>query len=171
MQKVKTFHKKHPVASTLIAVGLVGVLIGGGYGGFRYWQYTMSPEGIFQKEAKQYESDWNAMMKNAGEQINLPKDEVPVLATVTDKSALDKQKFFANAQEGDKIIMYKKHKIAYLYRPSVGKVITKATLNLVAPTAIPFESASVAGTSSSELEKGPVIEASKEGTLDKLIPQ
>lgn len=173
MQKIKTFHKNHPVASTLIAVGIVAGVLVGSYGGFRYWQYFHSPEAVFQREAKTYEEDWNEMMGNAKKQLALPKDEVPTVATVSDKQSLDTQPFFKKAENGDKILLYKKSKEVYLYRPSLKKIISKSKLNYLEPTSIPFESSAVAGTTSASTE--PDIEiasaAAEQDALNKLIPQ
>src|SRR5258708_491458 len=62
--------------------------------------------------------------------IELPQGETPTLATVSDKSKLSSEAFFANAENGDKVLLYPKAKKAFLYRPSENKIIEVATLNL-----------------------------------------
>jgi hypothetical protein len=63
--------------------------------------------------------------------FDLPKGEMPTIATVSDKTKLEKQSFFARAENGDKVIIYTKAKKAILYRPSINKLIEVAPLTLV----------------------------------------
>lgn len=93
-------------------------------------------------EAKQklagYESDPSIRAKEearqvvdrVGQLIILPADESPTVATVTDLEALKDQAFFANAQIGDKVLIYANAGKAILYRPSENKVIEKAPMHL-----------------------------------------
>lgn len=60
--------------------------------------------------------------------IELPRDEVPVLATVEDVEKLRGQDFFKEAQNGDKILMYRSNGRAFLYRPSTDEVLVQAPL-------------------------------------------
>lgn len=55
--------------------------------------------------------------------IDLPGEEVPTIATVTDLSKLSSQVFYKKAQIGDKVLIYTENKMAYLYRPSEKKII------------------------------------------------
>lgn len=58
-----------------------------------------------------------------GKFMDLPTNETPTMATVTDKTKLQDQSFFKNAENGDKVIAYVNAKKAILYRPSTKKVI------------------------------------------------
>ncbi len=60
----------------------------------------------------------------------LPSGETPTVATVSDVSKLKEQTFFADAQNGDKAIIYTQAKKAVLYRPSTGKIINIAPINI-----------------------------------------
>ncbi len=60
----------------------------------------------------------------------LPANEEPTLATVTDLSKLKDQPFFANAQEGDKVLIYPRSPKAILYSPSKDKIIEVSSVNL-----------------------------------------
>jgi hypothetical protein len=61
--------------------------------------------------------------------IVLPKDEEPTVATVSDVEKLRDQAFFANAKNGDKVLIYVKAEKAILYDP-VNKIIVEvAPLN------------------------------------------
>lgn len=54
--------------------------------------------------------------------IVLP-NELPSIATVTDKEKLTEQPFFQMAENGDKVIIYSQNKRAYLFRPREQKII------------------------------------------------
>ena len=101
------------------------------YGASLGYQYYLS-----QNPAAFYARKVETLTQAVSKSLTLPKDETPVTATVTDTNILPKEKFFSYAQDGDKILLYKKHKIAILYRPSTDKVITEAVLDFknVTPT-------------------------------------
>jgi len=88
-----------------------------------YQKVKKNPDLVSQEEIKSVIGDINRFME-------LPKDEQPTLATITDKEKLKDQDFFKNAQNGDKVLIYTKAKKAILYRPSTGKVIEFAPLIL-----------------------------------------
>ena len=55
--------------------------------------------------------------------IELPQNELPSFATVTDPSLLSGDVFFENAAIGDVLVVYTQARKVYLYRPSIKKVI------------------------------------------------
>lgn len=71
-----------------------------------------------------------ALIVKVGQLTDLPKDETPTIATVSDVSKLKDQAFFASAQNGDKVLIYSQAKQAILYRPSTNKVIQISNVNL-----------------------------------------
>lgn len=79
-----------------------------------------------------------------GKQVSLPTDEEPDSATVIDRNKLQNQEFFKNAQNGDKILMYKRNQKAFLYRQSTDEIIAMATLV--------FQDTAGAATSSASFE-------------------
>jgi hypothetical protein len=82
------------------------------------------------------------LIKRVGALMQLPSDETPTIANVTDASkAKEQSAFFNNAQNGDKVLMYVKAGEAILYRPSTNKII------LVAP--LTFTNNNQSGTTSS----------------------
>lgn len=70
------------------------------------------------------------LVADVGQLVQLPSDETPTIATVTDVSKLKDQPFFANAQNSDKVLIYAQAGKAYLYRPSANKIINIAPVNL-----------------------------------------
>ncbi len=64
-----------------------------------------------------------ATVADLGKIMVLPENEVPSIATVVDPSKLAEQIFFAQAAEGDKLVLYPEAKKAILYRPSTNMVV------------------------------------------------
>ena len=61
--------------------------------------------------------------------VELPANESPTIADVTDVvKARAQDKFYADAQNGDKVLFYTKAGKAILYRPTTNKVITIAPI-------------------------------------------
>lgn len=104
----------------LIALGAIGA---SGYFYYKNQQLMKDPTKLGQKELDE-------TLKSVEKLILLPQGEQPTLATVTDKSKLQGQTFFANAETGDKVLIYTGAKKAYLYRPSAKKLIEVAPLNI-----------------------------------------
>lgn len=63
------------------------------------------------------------LLNKIGQSIELPQNESPTIATVTDITKLEGQAFFKNAKNGDKVIIFMNAKKAILYRPSTEKII------------------------------------------------
>lgn len=62
------------------------------------------------------------LIRTIGKLIELPADEEPVVGTVQDAATLAKdQQFFANAKNGDRVLIYKNK--AVIYRPEINKLI------------------------------------------------
>jgi hypothetical protein len=81
-----------------------------------------------QPEVEAKKEQMQTVVQSVQKYIGLPQNEEPMMATVTDKNNLQEQDFFKQAQNGDKILLYRKAKKAFLYRPSTDKVIAEAPL-------------------------------------------
>ncbi|MDP1846070.1 MAG: hypothetical protein Q8L09_05050 [Candidatus Moranbacteria bacterium] len=91
------------------------------YSLFIYGNNQSDPNAAIEKEIK-------SLTASIGKFMELPVGEQPNLATVTDQAKLKGQNFFANAQNGDKLLVYPKAKKAILFRPSTGKIIEATNL-------------------------------------------
>lgn len=60
----------------------------------------------------------------------LPAGETPTVATVSDPAALKDQAFFAQAQKGDKVLIYTNSKKAILYSVTLNRILDVAPLNI-----------------------------------------
>lgn len=81
-----------------------------------------NPQAIVQQQTQ-------ALIAKVGALMTLPTGEEPTVAEVSDAAAAKKQSaFFANAENGDKVLMYAKSGTAILYRPSTNKIVLVAPL-------------------------------------------
>ena len=71
------------------------------------------------------------LIQKVGNLILLPANETPQIATVSDKTKLPNESFFAQAQNGDKVLIFNIAQEAILYRPSINKIISVAPINVV----------------------------------------
>jgi hypothetical protein len=103
-----------------------------------------NPQTIIQKQT-------DDLIQKVSKLIQLPTGETPTIANVSDAAQAKKQSaFFANAKNGDKVLMYVKAGEAILYRPSTNKIVLVAPLtftNNASPT-----STNPAGTTSSTVK-------------------
>ncbi|HLL61090.1 MAG TPA: LytR C-terminal domain-containing protein, partial [Candidatus Nitrosocosmicus sp.] len=81
------------------------------------------------------EKEVTGLIKKVNRLMQLPDKEKPTVATVSDIQKLKNQAFFANAKNGDKVLIYTQAKKAILYRPSINKIIEVAPINLGDQTA------------------------------------
>lgn len=100
----------------LSAIGLV----------YLYTKYNELSQDPTQANREQIER----VVEKANKLIDLPADELPTLATITDLEQLAEQPFFANAQVGDQVLLYTTAGKAYLYSPSRNIIVEVASLNL-----------------------------------------
>ncbi len=103
-------------------LGIFAVLIAfvsfvfGVYYFYKYQELRKNPNIEAQREAKK-------LAEKVSELMELPEDEIPTVAVVTDVEKLKGQPFFAKAKNEDRLLLYVKSQIAILYRPSTNKII------------------------------------------------
>lgn len=76
------------------------------------------------------ESNSQDILVNVENITEVPQNEEPTVATITDINKLKSQSFFSKAKNGDKLIIYKNSNRAILYRPSNNKIIEATTVAL-----------------------------------------
>lgn len=70
------------------------------------------------------------IVASVGRLMVLPMDEEPTVATVASPEQLKDQPFFAQAKQGDKVLIYTKARRAILYDPVAHKIIDIAPLSI-----------------------------------------
>lgn len=113
---------------SFVLVVLVVLGVGGSY--YFYQKYSaikVNPNLEVKKEV-------DALISIVGELIELPKGEVPTVATILDKEKLKGQLFFAAGENGDKLLAYNVAMKAILYRPSTNKIINVAPIAINQPS-------------------------------------
>jgi hypothetical protein len=91
--------------------------------GYFYYQYRNTAP---VKDADEI----TTLTKTIGAFMELPGDETPTLATVTDKDKLADQPFFRKSENGDKVLIYTNTGRAILYRPSTKKIVDVTVVNV-----------------------------------------
>lgn len=125
--------KNKKIRRLYIGIALLFVLLVGG-GVFGYLQYrdlkNENAKLSNPQESAKVESE--RIKQQVASLIDTPKDEEPTIASVSDAAKAKEQSpaFFANAQNGDRLLIYSKAKKAILYRPSTNKIIEVSALNI-----------------------------------------
>lgn len=108
--------------AVIVLMGAVGVL------GYKYVKtqkalqtISTDPSTVQKAAAAQVKS----LVAEVGKLIQLP-NETPTVATITDVNKLKDQPFFANAKNGDKVLIYTGAKKAILFREAENKIIDVA---------------------------------------------
>ncbi len=112
------------------------ILIGGGYYYSKGQKLSQNKNATAQKNVPQ---ELDKVVAEVGKLIDLPTNETPTLATVTDISKLKGQPFFQKAKDGDKVLIYANNKKAILYDPVLKKVMDIAAINTSTPAAQPAQ--------------------------------
>lgn len=119
------------VAAVLLAVGLVA----GGFYGYQQFQNSKKPaparKVVAAAPSKAPQQKVLGIVDSVRQKVSdLPTDETPTVATVTNLAKLQGQAFFAKAKKGDKVLIYSTAKKAYLYRPGTNEIIQQSEVEV-----------------------------------------
>ncbi|HCU70706.1 MAG TPA: hypothetical protein DIC35_03040 [Candidatus Moranbacteria bacterium] len=118
----KKANRDHLIVAFLVFVIMSTIGATAFYFYVQYRKPGMVPN-VSLSSVEQAKKDADETKRIVGEAIELPDDEEPILATVTDVKKVKNQKFFAKAQNGDRVLIYTINKKAILFRPSTNKII------------------------------------------------
>lgn len=107
---------------SFISLGVIVLLLLASLPAYYFYNQYKTAESLSNPTASAAEQV-KALTAEVGKIILLPTGEAPTIATVSDKTKLAGQSFFAHAQNGDKVLIYSNAKRAILYRPSEKKII------------------------------------------------
>lgn len=107
---------------------LIVILVLAGVGVYYFLQYQKT-QSLLKDPSKAAVVETQALIDKVGKLVLLPSEQ-PVTATVSNKEDLPKHPLFVNAQNGDKVLIYKLAKRAILYRPSINKIVEMSSISV-----------------------------------------
>jgi len=117
------------IIGAILVIGLAGVCV------YFFVQYrTVNSELRASKDPK---IDLQLTIDRVKHHVLLPTNEIPTVATVSNVEALKSQAFFANAKNGDKVLVYTNAKKAYLYDPVADIVVEVGPIVITPPSPTP----------------------------------
>ena len=124
---------------SLIVIAVLG--LGGTY--FFYDKYQAAKTDPRAEDEKRN----MAIIAAVAELMQLPTDEMPTVATVSDKEKLGSQTFFETVENGDVLLAYPIWMKVILYRPKTHKIINVAPLSLSQPRIAYYNGTAISGLS------------------------
>ncbi len=114
----------------IIFFGLVIVLTFATLPAYYFYNKYQRAQQVVNNPSLAAQEEVKTLVEKVGKLIELPTNEVPTVATVSDKEKLANQPFFTKAANGDKVLIFTQGGKAILYRPSVNKIIEMAPVNI-----------------------------------------
>ena len=143
--QTRKFFKKHHILILVLTVIAVLAIATSFYFYNNYMALKKNPNLEVQKQTQELVAKVSKLME-------LPTDETPTVATVTDVNKLKDQVFFKGAANGDQVLIYVKARKAILYDPVKNIIVDVAPINIAqVPTLAP--SAKVSPAPSEAVQK------------------
>ena len=122
-KKQKTTKKTLKIIAIIVAgIAFLGLV---GWGVYSYMELEKLQNPDYAKQQAEQESQ--DLVEKVGKLMELPSEE-PVVATVSDKTKLADQPFFAKAENGDKVLIFSENSVAVIYRESADKIINSGPI-------------------------------------------
>lgn len=109
---------------------------------FLAWNRVNNKQNASSETSKIASESTEEIIAQVGQVAVLPPGEIPTVATIINTEILRGQSFFTNAKKGDKVLVYKIAKKAYLYDPIAHKIVDIAPLAAESVSQMPFASPS-----------------------------
>ena len=126
---MKNVRLKHFLKSPVGMIAVVVVVLLATLPGYYFYQKYQQTRNLLQNSNAAARQQVNDIINKVGKLIVLPNEQ-PTVATVSDINKLKDQAFFKNAQNGDKVLIFRDAREAILYRPSINKIIKVGPVNL-----------------------------------------
>lgn len=136
----------------LLVILTVFAVAGAGTSYYFYLQYQKTDR-LLKNPTEAAKEEVRALITRVGKLMVLPKED-PQIATILDKEKVKDQAFFANSQNGDKVLIFSQARKAILYRPSSNIVIEVAPLIIGENQGTPSASQQTVQTISIALRNG-----------------
>ena len=122
---------EYPISKKiLIPILIILFLIAAGAPAYYFYSQFQKSQKLLTNPTDVAAEEIRMLTAEVGKVFELPQNETPTIASVADREKLKDQPFFANAQNGDKVLVYAQAKRAILYRPSTKKIIEIAPVNI-----------------------------------------
>lgn len=119
---------------SLWLIVIVVILVIAALPSYYYYNQYQKAQTLLQNPKASATAEVTTLIDKVGKLMELPSNEAPTIATVSDITKLTGQTFFAKAKNGDKVLIFTQAKEAVLYRESVNKIIQVAPVNLGSAT-------------------------------------
>lgn len=131
--KVKTSPWTRLLIILFLAIGVAGA--------WSFWHFRQAekklskPQDAVAKQLQVIKQEEAALVAKIARLMVLPEGEEPVIATISDIASLAKnQPFYADAHNGDRVIVYMKAKKAIIYDPNADKIVNVGPIFLEPPS-------------------------------------
>lgn len=114
-----------------LVIAIIMVIVG--FGSYTYGQRQLEKNNPLSAKNEASIANDRAIhdvVAKVGKLMELPKDEQPAMITIIDKSKLANELFFADALDGDQVLVYGLARKVIIYRPSTDKIIEATTFIL-----------------------------------------
>lgn len=126
LNSMKTYSGKNWALDIALLILLLGSVASTVYFYSQYTAVKTNPQKITQDERA-------ALLAQVSRLIVLPQGEDPTVATVSNIDVLRAQPFFANAKNGDRVLIYANARKAILYDPVNNRIVEVAPVNIGNP--------------------------------------